>query len=419
MGLARSLAEILADPAALEPPAVVIPRLAWRGRITLLAGREKRGKSTVTTAGAAAASRAEKWLGDPTPRDTRVLWVALEEHVADLAARMVDWRADSNAIHVLDGLVACDDLIAAIHDEARALGATLVVIDTLAALVEATGARPDPGSSTAWAPTMAGLARLARETDAAVLILHHARKSDGAYRDSSAIGAAVDVIIEMADDPADPAVRVLRARGRWNVPGYAIRLRPADQEKPPAYELSAGELSLDARILLHVERNPGCSMRSIRETVGGRSAELTAAVKRLVDSGAIHNQGSATAMALHTGPPPAPPPAPDAGSHAGSCDPPGNQPGNHSEDPPGSGQRPFGNKGGNHWGTTPKSAVVPDPKPIGAGSGTTPDSCLVCRLDPRAQGAPDEAWCVACHHAIEDDGPTRCLGDQGAAWGAL
>jgi len=48
--LTRSLAELLADPDALNPPEPVIPRLAYRGRVTLLAAREKAGKSTVFTA---------------------------------------------------------------------------------------------------------------------------------------------------------------------------------------------------------------------------------------------------------------------------------------------------------------------------------------------------------------------------------
>ncbi len=75
----RTLADIARDPTALEPPTVVVPRLAWRGRVTMLAAREKDGKSTLATAAAAAASGGARWLGDPTLRGS-VLWVGLEEH---------------------------------------------------------------------------------------------------------------------------------------------------------------------------------------------------------------------------------------------------------------------------------------------------------------------------------------------------
>ena len=37
----HTLAEMLADPELLKPPEAVIPRLAWKGRLTLLPGREK------------------------------------------------------------------------------------------------------------------------------------------------------------------------------------------------------------------------------------------------------------------------------------------------------------------------------------------------------------------------------------------
>jgi AAA domain len=209
--ISRPLSAILADPAALEPPAVVVPRLAWRGRTTLLAAREKAGKSTMATAAAATVTCRAAWLGDPTPGGV-VLWVALEEHVADLAGRMGQWPADAARVYVLDSLAGLDDPMASLHREVRDVAPTLLVVDTLSALVDALGSRPDPGSSTAWTPIMAGLTRIARDTDAAVLLLHHARRSDGAYRDSSAIGAGVDVIAEMADgDDAD--VRLLRVRG--------------------------------------------------------------------------------------------------------------------------------------------------------------------------------------------------------------
>src|SRR2546426_5012104 len=47
-----------------KPPAAIVPRLAFRGRVTLLVGREKLGgKSTLLTAGAAAVTRATDFLG--------------------------------------------------------------------------------------------------------------------------------------------------------------------------------------------------------------------------------------------------------------------------------------------------------------------------------------------------------------------
>jgi hypothetical protein len=339
--ISRRLSTILADPAALEPPALVIPRLAWRGRTTLLAAREKAGKSTLATAAAAAVSQGVLWLGDATTPGT-VLWVALEEHVSDLAARFHDWQADAARIHVIDSLWGLDEPMDALHAEACAVMPTLLVVDTLSALVDATGARPDPGSSTAWTPIMSALTRIARDTDAAVVHLHHARKSDGAYRDSSAIGAGVDAIVEMADGP-DADVRVLRVRARWQVGDYSIRL--AGEPGAKRYELATGEPSLDARVLQYVEAHPGCSARAVRAGVAGRTEDIGAAIRRLRGVHAIENRGDETAMSLYT-------PGTTSGTTLVPAVP------------------AQGTKAGTTSGTTP----VPVSKPLVSETGTTPET---------------------------------------------
>jgi hypothetical protein len=59
----RSMLDYLADPHALEPPEPVVSRFAWSERSTLLACREKGGKSTLAAAVAAAASTGRAFLG--------------------------------------------------------------------------------------------------------------------------------------------------------------------------------------------------------------------------------------------------------------------------------------------------------------------------------------------------------------------
>jgi hypothetical protein len=75
-GLVRRLADILASPNALRPPEPVVPRIAWAGRVTLLAAREKLGKTTLAAAAAAAVSTGSPWLNERvTPGD--VLWTRI------------------------------------------------------------------------------------------------------------------------------------------------------------------------------------------------------------------------------------------------------------------------------------------------------------------------------------------------------
>ena len=140
---------------------------------------------------------------------------------------------------------------------------------------------------------MLSLARLARDTNAAVILAHHARKSDGAYRDSSAIGAGVDGIFEMSTDGKDEAVRNVKARARWPVDNYSVRLVGS------SYELSSGQLSLDARVLQAIGESPGCSQRDIRRAVSGAPKAVAAAIRGLITSEAVEDQGDKRGMRLH------------------------------------------------------------------------------------------------------------------------
>lgn len=312
----RSLTEILSDATALDEPEPVIPRLAFLGRLTLLSAREKLGKSTLAAAGAAAVSRGRRFLNDETTRGT-VLWVGLEEHVGDTARRFEEFAAAPDSIYVLDRLEGRDpfrDLGAAV----RAKSARLVVVDTLSRFAESLVR--DAGSSVEWIPVMAGFTRLARDSGAAVLLLHHARK-DGGYRDSTAIGAGVDALFEMTRGD-ESVVRKVEGRGRWSMDDFALRLEENTISAPGAparqYALSAGELSLDARILGYVESNPGVSLRKVRDNVTGGARAIGKAVEKLLERGLLANTGS-VAMELRRGEPvPREEPLPDPIGSSGS-----------------------------------------------------------------------------------------------------
>jgi len=94
----------------------------------------------------------------------------------------------------------------------------------------------------------------------------------------------VDVILEMSAQVDDPTVRVLTARGRWSMKGFSVRYRG------DAFDLTAGELTPDARVLLHVEQNPGVSKRRVRDQVGGRAQVVDASLEALEARGAIERR---------------------------------------------------------------------------------------------------------------------------------
>jgi len=94
----HTLAELLANPAALRPPVAVVPRCAWRARVALVVGREKLGgKSTFLTAGAANLTRGGEFLSERVPAGS-VLWVTADhEHASEIVQRALRFGADRDA----------------------------------------------------------------------------------------------------------------------------------------------------------------------------------------------------------------------------------------------------------------------------------------------------------------------------------
>jgi len=206
-----------------------------------------------------------------------------------VAARFVDFRADPNKLFVEDRIRPIDELEAV----AGKLEPLLVIVDTLSAFTERLGLRP--GNASDWTPVMGRFTRLCRDSNAALLLLHHGRKSDGTYRDSTAIGAGVDVLLEL--DEEDECTRRIRARARWPIETFSARLTGTIDrgDDPLRYELAAGEMSLEARVLQFIERNGGRSTRNVRDAVTGRSLEISAALGRLEATGAIRNDSTSSA----------------------------------------------------------------------------------------------------------------------------
>jgi len=277
----HSLAELLQHPELLKPPEAIAPRLAYRGRVSMLVGREKLGgKSTLLTAAVAAVTRGALFLGERCAPG-KVLWVSADqEHASEITQRAVRFGADPDLFHVLWPREGFADLMKAFEQTFP----VAVVIDTLANFVRV----EDPHSSGEWPRVLMPLLRTARDLQCAVVLSHHAVKgADGGYRDSTAIGATVDLILELRPDTTNLARRNVTAIGRWPVSGFAVELI-GDR-----YELIQGaELSLDAQVLAYLSLNPGSSKKAVRAGVAQRAEEVDTVLARLLSRGAIRNAGN-------------------------------------------------------------------------------------------------------------------------------
>ncbi len=278
-----TLGELLANPGMLDPPEPVVPRIAYRGHLTLLAAPDKAGKSTLMAHAATAVARGGIFLGDPTSTHTRrVLWVGLEESVKLAVQRFHDLGADPDRITLVK--VTYPDLLDAAMGHLEARPADLVIVDSLQEYARVTtGNAPADGDNGAWGSIVRPLVALARTHDVAVVLLHHVRRSDLQARGAGEILAAADMLLEMArKKDGDPRARQFGGRGRWEVPGFSVLLDDG------CYRLHDGSAaSVDALTLDHISRHPGCSRNEVCSGVGKNRTTVLAAINRLVNAGTV------------------------------------------------------------------------------------------------------------------------------------
>lgn len=286
-------ADLRADPALLTPPKMVLPRLAWEGRATLLAAPEKLGKSTITTQALVAGLQYGEFLGE-TAHVPAGLWLALDEPLGDLVRRVESFAASDLPLAVMDfppDVGALAAVLDAVHP-------TVVVVDCLSAFAAGRVERfKDPEQ---WRQLLGGaVLPLFRQHGAASIWLHHSVRDGTRYADSREIGALMDTIVEMEPVPGAPTQRTVKGKGR----GY-----PADWSRytldyhAGRYELVDGPVALETRILRAIQADPGIGKRRLRDQVQGRNDEIDEAVAGLIRAGMVRDQGTPTSRRYYAAP---------------------------------------------------------------------------------------------------------------------
>lgn len=292
--LAKLLSALMEQPEMLAPPEEVIPMIATAGFVTMLAAREKLGKSTFAAFLAAIVSLGSSLWGQTVKRG-RVLWIGLEEAPSHAVRRFAELGADANQIALVDHLPTKNP-IRQLRREVEAFQPRFVIIDSLSVLYSAVA---NESAATVWNGELKALIRLARKSGAAILILHHATKKTGEYRGSTAIGASMDLILEMDEADDDDHVRLIKPRGRLRVAPYAVRFDGVREwtleertERDPAAAREAKAGDLRKRILAWIAAQPHpVFLVAIRTAIGGRAAEVDAAVRGLVKAGEVVHLG--------------------------------------------------------------------------------------------------------------------------------
>lgn len=199
-----TLEELLKTPELLKVPTPAIPYLCWPGNKTILAAREKTGKSTLVLSGVAAVTRGETFLGEQTETQ-KVLWLT-EEPLATLAQRAVAMKVNpQNLIVVQMG----QDPKQQLKKSLQRYSPQVVIIDTLYRFAGV----EDENDASGWYPTLLQFDEVT-QTGAALLIIAHMQRHGEEYRGSSAIGGHVDAILEMRKPKDGDRVRRIAGKGR-------------------------------------------------------------------------------------------------------------------------------------------------------------------------------------------------------------
>lgn len=280
-----SLQELLAKPELLETPPAVVPNLAWAGMKTVLAAREKMGKTTFALAGVAVTTRGEPFLGEPTTPIT-VLWMT-EEPPQILVQRARDFGVDPNRFFVLPmGRNPPAQLKLAVEK----LHPGLVVIDTLYrfAMLE------EENQAGAWLPVVLQLDEVSR-SGASLLLLAHSQKSSevGEYRGSTAIGGHVDAILTMRKPKEGERTRRLDGRGRLAMgKPFSVIFSGTDfQILSETQEESIDSAGQKDKIWKSLQGSGPQTQRDLARALHIRSAALTPILKDMLEKKEVAHDG--------------------------------------------------------------------------------------------------------------------------------
>ncbi len=285
---------------SIQPEAT---RWLWAGRVplgavTLLAGRQGLGKSTLTCELAARVSRGQLDLAGPAA----VLLVSFEDHAArTIRPRLSAAGADLSRVHLIDAerdgladLVSLPGDVEGIAEAARRHGARLLIVDPLVASLASgeINAHRDQDVRRALAP----LSQLAEDADLAVLCAIHFNKAAGTdvlarISGSTGFTAAARSVLAFGADPADSdgerGPRRVLAHSKSNLsplaPSLAYRLMPT------IVEAADGSAIEQARLVSHGECDAVAS-ELLDSHAGANRSDLDDAIEWLTD--ALHPPGT-------------------------------------------------------------------------------------------------------------------------------
>lgn len=212
-----------ADALSPRPPLEwLVDSLILPGSVSLFAGEPGSKKTWALLHLACSIASGKTWLGFPV-KQTAALIIDEESgqrRILDRLAEILlglsigkDTPVYAISLHAFD--LRDDDGVQTLEDAISITQAGFVVIDALADV--APGA--DENSVKDMIPLMLNLRRLADKTQAAIAVIHHTPKAKtSAYRGTSAIAGAVDLLIQIESAPTEALIKFSTAKTRDGEP---------------------------------------------------------------------------------------------------------------------------------------------------------------------------------------------------------
>ena len=223
----RYTGRVLDVAAMLARPRRPVP---WRcegvavdGHLTVLAGRGKEGKSWLALALACGVARGKPAAGIPCAAGKALIFDAengtevIKErfHAAAVTADLAVQPVECGGLHFSKDLDWFRQTI-------EAQQANLVVVDSLRVL--SSGVKESDGDE--MEPVITALKLLARDTGAAIILIHHRGKGESDYRGSSVILDQADMLLTLGRVQGDPEGKTRR---KVHMAGIRVAEEPDDR----------------------------------------------------------------------------------------------------------------------------------------------------------------------------------------------
>lgn len=215
--------------APAEPPRWLVEGLVALGDVTLLSGASGLGKSWVTMGLAqVVADGAEVFLGRAVKQGGRVLYVDEEnpEDVVKMRLKQLGLVHKGNVRYIWNNGVRLDRNPDVLLEEALDFQPTLIVLDSLTRIHSG-----EENSVGDMAPLLNDAIRpLARETGAAVLLIHHHDKGDNGPRGSGDILASVDAALSTHPTYQESMFTLALKKSRRKITGESFTVHISDKD---------------------------------------------------------------------------------------------------------------------------------------------------------------------------------------------